>query len=54
MKEKIQLEAANAIEGLQKSGLAISMGIGKTLIALKYLGILSKWVPNCKFLVVFS
>ena len=26
MKEKIQLEAANAIEGLHRAGLAISMG----------------------------
>jgi superfamily II DNA or RNA helicase len=45
-REIIQEEALKAIEGKRKSGLGISMGVGKTLIGLKYL---EKLHPTCMF-----
>ena len=45
-REIIQEEALKAIEGKRKAGLGISMGVGKTLIGLKYLDSLH---PSCMF-----
>lgn len=45
-REIIQEEALKAIEGKRKAGLGISMGVGKTLIGLKYLDSLH---PSCIF-----
>jgi superfamily II DNA or RNA helicase len=45
-REIIQEEALKAIEGKRKAGLGISMGVGKTLIGLKYL---EKLHPTCMF-----
>ncbi len=36
-KNQIQMEALDALEGYNRSGLAISMGVGKTLIGLIYM-----------------
>lgn len=45
-REIIQEEALKAIEGKRKAGLGISMGVGKTLIGLKYLDSIH---VNCMF-----
>jgi superfamily II DNA or RNA helicase len=45
-REIIQEEALKAIQGKRKAGLGISMGVGKTLIGLKYLESLH---PTCMF-----
>ncbi len=51
-REIIQEEALKAIEGKRKAGLAISMGVGKTLIGLKYLDNMHASCMFKKYLVV--
>lgn len=51
-REIIQEEALKAIEGKRKAGLGISMGVGKTLIGLKYLDSLHSSFMFKKYLVV--
>jgi superfamily II DNA or RNA helicase len=48
----IQEEALKAIEGKRKAGLGISMGVGKTLIGLKYLDSLHVSCMFKKYLIV--
>ncbi len=49
-KDTIHLEALNAVEGYDRSGLAISVGVGKTYIGLKHM--LRNMNDNPRFLVV--
>ena len=49
-REKIQADALNILEQYNKVGLGISMGVGKTRIAIKH--ILKNYVPFLKVLVV--
>lgn len=51
-REIIQEEALKAIEGKRKAGLGISMGVGKTLIGLKYLDSIHATCMFKKYLVV--
>ena len=49
-REKIQADALNILEQYNKVGLGISMGVGKTRIAIKH--ILKNYEPFLKVLVV--
>lgn len=51
-REIIQEEALKAIEGKRKAGLGISMGVGKTLIGLKYLESLHSSCMFKRYLIV--
>jgi len=49
-KDSIQNEALDAIGDLQKSGVAVSMGVGKTLLGLKHMA--KFYHDNARYLVV--
>ena len=49
-REKIQADALNILEQYNRVGLGISMGVGKTRIAIKH--ILKNYEPFLKVLVV--
>ena len=49
-KDNIQTEALNAIGDLQKAGIAVSMGVGKTLLGLKHMA--KFYHDNARYLVV--
>ncbi len=51
-RETIQEEALKAIKGKRKSGLGISMGVGKTLIGLKFLDSIHHTCMFKKYLIV--
>lgn len=45
-KDEIQTEALNTIKPLKRSGIAVSMGVGKTYICLKHLSLVSKYITK--------
>ncbi len=49
-RNQIQEEALQALNGKKKAGLAVSVGVGKTLIALKHIN--SLYTENLTVLVV--
>lgn len=49
-KDEIQSDALNAIKGKNKAGIEVSMGVGKTLLAIKHMA--SNYTDISKFLVV--
>ena len=49
-KNQIQSEALDALKGLRKGGIEVSMGVGKTLLGLKHMA--SNYTDISKFLVV--
>jgi superfamily II DNA or RNA helicase len=49
-KDKIQTEALAAIGDLQKAGIAVSMGVGKTLLGLKHMA--KFYHDNARYLIV--
>lgn len=49
-KNKIQTEALDAVGDLQKAGIAVSMGVGKTLLGLKHMA--KFYHDNARFLIV--
>ena len=49
-KDEIQIQALDAIEGIDRAGVALSVGAGKTLVGLKHMN--KNYTEHARFLVV--